>query len=117
MSLSRYPGVGLLGPFCRGHEITCQFGYRHLICKPVDKPQDPLLNPPNITLWVSATYGEQFLVNRHSWKNSPELLSLIYCYLHNDTYVAIQHPEAHMINAIAMAFEQRSLLVIPLDSE
>ncbi|GGP73169.1 hypothetical protein [Shewanella ulleungensis] len=117
MSLSRYPGVGLLGPFCRGHEIVCQFGYRHLLCKPVDKPHDPLLNTPNMTLWVSATFGEQFLVNRHSWKNSPELLNLIYCYLHNDTYAAIQQSESEMISTIAIALEQRSLLVIPLDSE
>ena len=117
MSSSRYPGVGLLGPFCRGHEITCQFGYRHLICKPVDKPQDPLLNTPNMTLWVSATFGEQFLVNRHSWKNSPDLLYQIYCYLHNDTYLAVQQSEAQIISIIALALEQRALLVIPLDNE
>ncbi|UJF20495.1 hypothetical protein [Shewanella sp. OMA3-2] len=117
MSVIEYPGIGHLGAFCRGHELVCQFGYSHLICKPVDKPQDPLLNLPNMSFWVSATFGEQFLLNRHSWRNGTDILSRIYHYLVADDYAGVQLSECELVSAISIAFEQRLLLVIPIDKD
>ncbi|UCX04447.1 hypothetical protein [Shewanella glacialimarina] len=117
MSIIAYSGGGHLGTFCRGHELVCQFGYSHLICKPVDKPQDPLLNLPDMSVVVSATFGEQFLLSRHSWKNETDILSRIYHYLIADDYAGVPLSESELVSAISIAFEQRLLLVIPIDKD
>lgn len=117
MQISSYPGVGLTGAFCRGHELICQFGYRYLICKPVDKPHDPLLDIPDKTYVTSTTYGEQFLTNRHMWRNHQDVISHIYNYLMNDEYASGRGEQIKLIKEIAVALMQQDLLVIPLESD
>ena len=117
MSLTSYSGVGQLGAFCRGHEIICRFGYRYLICKPVDKPQDPLLNPPELALSVNRLYGEQFLLTRHSWKNQADILRRIYQYLMAEEFTSGQISQIEIVTTIAAALETKQLIVILLESD
>ncbi|MEZ9138671.1 MULTISPECIES: hypothetical protein [unclassified Shewanella] len=117
MTSTSYAGVGQLGAFCRGHEIVCRFGYRYLICKPIDKPMDPLLNQPEIALSASSLFGEQFLISRHTWNNQTDILQRIYQYLNAEEFSSSQITEAEMITAIANAIERKQLLVILIDSD
>jgi len=112
-----YPNVGRLDRLCKGHYVRCQFGYAYLVCKPEDKPDDPLLKPPMIQFITCSSYGEQFVQSLHQWKNVTDIAYKLFCYHVNDTYQQANQHNAEIINVLALAFEQKQLLVIPLDSE
>ncbi|XPF94941.1 hypothetical protein ACM9HF_02710 [Colwellia sp. RE-S-Sl-9] len=112
-----YPNVGRLDRLCKGHYVLCQFGYPHLICKPEDKPDDPLL-APSLAQFISCTsYGEQFLQNLHQWKNVNDIVNKIFCYYVNDDYQQANQNVAEITHTLALALEQGKLIVIPLDNE
>lgn len=114
MTEYNYPGVGRSGSFCKGYYLVCNFGYHYLACKPEDKPDDPLLNSPLITLWTCATYGEQFLLNLHDWKNSRDIISQLFCYLTNDDKSQGAQTKAEAIAFVSDQLVHRQLLIIPL---
>lgn len=112
-----YPNIGRLDRLCKGHYVVCQFGYTHLICKPVDKPVDPLLAPALVHFVSCASYGEQFLQSLHQWKNASDILNKIFCYYVNDDYQQANQHNAEVVNLLATALEQGTLVIIPLDNE
>ncbi|WP_077342377.1 hypothetical protein [Pseudocolwellia agarivorans] len=112
-----YPNIGRLDRLCKGHYVLCQFGYPHLVCKPEDKPADPLLAPPLAQFVSCASYGEQFLQNLHQWKNVPNIVNKLFCYYVNDDYQQANQHTDKIINLLATALEQGSLVIIPLDHE
>ncbi|WP_426357556.1 hypothetical protein ACPUVO_13995 [Pseudocolwellia sp. HL-MZ19] len=112
-----YPDVGRLDRLCKGHYVLCQFGYPHLVCKPEDKPQDPLLAPPLAHFVSSESYGEQFLQSLHQWKNVSDIVNKIFCYYVNDDYQQGNQHSAEIINTLATALQQGKLAIIPLDNE
>ncbi|WP_028773307.1 hypothetical protein [Shewanella waksmanii] len=115
MELITYPGVGLRGSACKGRYFFCQFGHRYLICRPVDRPDDPLLSPPRMDLWCATTYGMQFLSQRHQWKNSAHILSQLVSYLSGES-LADSLDEYEQLEHLATVMMQRQLLVFPLES-
>ncbi|WP_076418011.1 hypothetical protein [Colwellia sp. UCD-KL20] len=112
-----YPNIGRLDRLCKGHYVLCQFGYPHLVCKPEDKPADPLLASPLAQFVSCASYGEQFLQSLHQWKNVPNIVNKLFCYYVNDDYQQANQHTDKIINLLATALEQGSLVIIPLDHE
>lgn len=115
MDLITYPGVGLRGAACKGLYFFSQFGHRYLICRPVDRPDDPLLCSPRMDLWCATTYGMQFLSQRHQWKNSASVLSQLVSYLSGES-LADSLDESGLLHYLAAGMMQRQLLVFQLES-
>ncbi|MBU2871832.1 hypothetical protein [Colwellia sp. E2M01] len=110
-----YPNVGRQSIFSKGHYLVCNFSYRYLACKPVDKPNDPFLKPSQMDLRVCATYGEQFLNNLHEWKNEQNIISHLYSYIKGESVYALHNDERALIPYIAKELEAGNLLIFPLD--
>jgi hypothetical protein len=113
---STYPDVGRLDRLCKGHYVMCQFGYPYLVCKPEDKPDDPLMQAPLAQFVTCSSYGEQFLQNLHQWKNVNDIVSKLFCYYINDDFQQAQQSIADVTQTLAIALAQKQILIIPLDS-
>jgi hypothetical protein len=112
-----YPNVGRLDRLCKGHYVMCQFGYPHLVCRPEDKPADPLLSSPLAEFVTCASYGEQFLHSLHQWKNVTDILNKLFCYYVHDDYQQANQHTAEIVDSLATALQQGKLVIIPLDNE
>ena len=115
MKFFTYLGIGHTGHFCKGYYLYCNFGYQYLACKPRDKPDDPLLNPPLLEFCTSITYGQQFLERLHLWKNSFDIISDLMCYLLEDEHSLGNFNKAQAVDYIADKLQSRRLLIILLD--
>lgn len=111
----KYPGIGKSGYFCKGFYLICNFGYRYLACKPIDKPDDPLLAPPLLEFCTDAIYGKQFLNRLHQWKNPYEIISDLTCYLLGDEHSLSRFNKAQAIDYIANKMQRGQLQIILLD--
>lgn len=112
-----YSNIGRLDRLCKGHYVLCQFGYPYLVCKPGDKPADPLLAPALPQFVSCASYGEQFLQNLHQWKNVKDILNKLFCYYVHDDYQQANQHTTEIVDTLATALEQGKLVIIPLDED
>jgi len=112
---NNYQGLEQLGTLCKGIHLTDKMGLCYLACKPGDKPNDPMLNPPLKAMWVCDTFGRQFLDNLDIWHNGHEVILRLYTYLSDETHVQQLSSKAIVISHLARQMEQRNLLIFPLD--
>ncbi|WP_394203307.1 hypothetical protein [Shewanella waksmanii] len=116
MEFVTYPEIGVAGEGCKGILFYCQFGHKYLICHPVDKPEDPFLPLPRMDVWCTPSYGRQLLSLRHPWRNDASVLAQLVSYLSGER-LANQLDEYDMITHLAIAMQQRQLLVFPLEND
>ncbi|WDE06296.1 DUF2974 domain-containing protein [Thalassomonas viridans] len=115
MDLFKYPGVGRSGHFCKGHYLFCNFGYQYLVCKPIDKPDDPLLGLPMMQCYSCEHYARLFLTTLHQWKNPLDIISRLMCYLLGDAHSLSRFNEAQAIDYLVDSLLNRDLLIFEMD--
>ncbi|WP_435237799.1 M35 family metallo-endopeptidase [Psychromonas sp. PT13] len=101
----------------RGIILFCRFGYRYLVCKPMDLSEDALLGLPLIEFWTSSIYGEQFIGNLHSWKNDSNIVERLFSYVIDDNYLQANYSRQQMIEYVALQLKQRQLHIYFLEDK
>ena len=115
MDWFKYPGVGHSGYFCKGHYLFCNFGYQYLACKPIDKPDNPLLGLPVMACYCNQDYARQFLTTLHQWKNPLDIISRLMSYLLGDVHSLSRFNESQAINYLVDRMHSRDLLIFEMD--
>ncbi|WDE04941.1 hypothetical protein SG34_027155 [Thalassomonas viridans] len=115
MELFKYPGVGRSGHFCKGHYLFCNFGYQYLACKPIDKPDDPLLGLPVMSCYACEHFARRFLTTLHQWKNPLDIICRLMRYMLCDEYSLSRFNEAQAIDYLVERLLNRDLLIFEMD--
>ncbi|HEA16395.1 MAG: hypothetical protein ACTH4U_10290 [Pseudoalteromonas prydzensis] len=98
-----------------GYVVYCRYGLPHLICLPINRPDDPLLNPALSHLKaLNGYYAKQFFVNLHPALNSADIVSVLYQYVMQSPVALADYNQAELIELLSILTSQSKLLIIPL---
>ena len=65
-----------------GHVVYCRYGLPHLVCLPINRPDDPLLSPALSHLKaMNGYYAQQFFIHLSDALNSENVISNLYQYM------------------------------------
>ncbi|CAM2904436.1 hypothetical protein [Pseudoalteromonas distincta] len=98
-----------------GHVVYCRYGLPHLICLPINKPNDPLLNPALSHLKaMDGYYAQQFFIYLHTSLNSEDVASVLYQYAVQSMVALSDYTKSELIEELSLLVSQNKLLIIPL---
>ncbi|MEM5480104.1 hypothetical protein WNY97_09765 [Pseudoalteromonas fuliginea] len=98
-----------------GHVVYCRYGLPHLICLPVNRPDDPLLNPAlNHLKAMDGYYAQQFFVYLHTSLNSEDVVSGLYQYVMQSPVALSDYTKSELIDELSRLVAHNKLLIIPL---
>jgi len=86
-----------------------RFGYKYLVCKPVDILEDSFLGLPLMEFLSSWVFGEQFIANLHEWRNPDDIIEKLFSYSVDDQYLQATYTRQKMIDVIALQLQNRKL--------
>jgi hypothetical protein len=98
-----------------GYVVYCRYGLAHLICLPINRPDDPLLNPALSHLKaMNGFYASQFLNNLHPVLNSEDIVSGLYQYAMQSPVALSDYSQSELIESLSVLVAHSKLLIIPL---
>ena len=98
-----------------GHVVYCRYGLPHLICLPINRPNDPLLNPAlNHLKAMDGYYAQQFFIYLHTSLNSENVTSVLYQYAMQSMVALSDYTKSELIEELSLLVKQSKLLIIPL---
>ena len=98
-----------------GHVVYCRYGLPHLICLPINKPDDPLLNPSLSHLKaMEGYYAQQFFIYLHKSLNSEDAVSGLYQYAMQSPVALSDYSKGELIEELSFLVTHNKLLIIPL---
>lgn len=98
-----------------GYVVYCRYGLPYLICLPINRPDDPLLNPALTHLKaMGGYYANQFLSNLHSALNSEDTIAALYQYALQSPVSISDYSKAELVDTLSGLVSQSKLLIIPL---
>ncbi|WP_404343666.1 hypothetical protein [Pseudoalteromonas mariniglutinosa] len=98
-----------------GHTVYCRYGLPYLVCLPINKPDDPLLNPAiDYFKALDGYFAQQFFLHLHPTLNSADVLSIIYQYASQTPSVLAELSHYELMTELANFVKTNKLQVIPL---
>ena len=98
-----------------GHVVYCRYGLPHLVCLPINKPNDSLLNPAlNHLKAMDGYYAQQFFIYLHTSLNSEDVVSVLYQYAVQSMVALSDYTKSELIEELSFLVSQNKLLIIPL---
>jgi len=98
-----------------GYIVYCRYGLPHLICLPINRPDDPLLCPALSHLKAMDGYfASQFFYSIHQTLNSRDIIASLYQYVMHSTVSLSDYNYNELIDSLAILVSQNKLLIIPL---
>jgi hypothetical protein len=98
-----------------GHVVYCRYSLPHLICLPINKPEDPLLNPALSHLKAMEGYfAQQFFTHLHTSLNSEDIVSGLYQYAMQSPVALSDYSKGELIEELSFLVTHNKLLIIPL---
>ena len=98
-----------------GYVVYCRYGLAYLICLPINRPDDPLLNPALSHLKaMNGYYASQFLNNLHPALNSEDIVSGLYQYAMQSPVALSDYSQSELIECLSLLVAHSKLLIIPL---
>ncbi|TMP72016.1 hypothetical protein CWB76_04830 [Pseudoalteromonas sp. S1609] len=98
-----------------GHVVYCRYGLPHLVCLPINRPDDPLLSPALSHLKaMNGYYAQQFFIHLSDSLNSENVISNLYQYATQSTVALADHSKDELIEEISLLVTTNKLLIIPL---
>lgn len=98
-----------------GFIVYCRYGLPHLVCLPINRPDDPLLSPALTHLKVSNGYfAVQFFSTLHPRLNRTNIISTLYLHVTASNASISDLTLEGLIDELAYFVASGKLLVIPL---
>ena len=98
-----------------GHVVYCRYSLPHLICLPINKPEDPLLNPALSHLKAMEGYfAQHFFTHLHTSLNSEDIVSGLYQYAIQSPVALSDYSKGELIEELSFLVTHNKLLIIPL---
>ncbi|WP_273046639.1 hypothetical protein [Pseudoalteromonas sp.] len=99
-----------------GHVVYCRYGLPHLVCLPINRPDDPLLSPAISHLKaMNGYFAQQFFIYLHNTLNSEDVVSGLYQYAMQSPVALSDYTKGELIEELSLLVTQNKLLIIPLN--
>lgn len=101
--------------FKAGFIVYCRYGLPHLVCLPINRPNDPLLSPAFTHLKAGDGYfANQFFLTLHPRLNNTSIVSKLYLHVTSSNASISDLTMEDVAEELAYFVSSGKLLVIPL---